>query len=499
MEKTEQIPLCVDLDGTIISTDTLFESIVLAIKSKPWIVIFIPFWLLKSKAHLKRKVADVAMPAPDLLPYREEVADYLRAEAATGRPLVLITGADERIAESVGKHLGFFEQYFGTNGYVNLVSEHKTRMLVKLYGERGFDYLGDCLKDVEIWKKARRAILVQPRRGVRSAAAKVCEVEKVFRWPKRTFKNIIDQIRVYQWVKNILVFFPFLMALPQLEVNGPGTFGGILAAFYGFVSFSFTASFVYVLNDLTDIESDRMHPRKRHRPLASGKLSVAQAFAAGSLLLASGFVIAAVFLPPEFLLVLATYFVVTTAYSFFLKKMVILDIITLACLYTLRLIAGATASEVTASHWLLAFSIFIFLSLACVKRYSELRVMLNRNKQRPVGRGYSVKDIDMVMTVGVVAGYLSALVLSLYIHDVSGFAGIERIEDFATAGSSAAIFKRPQFMWPIALLLLYWITRIWFLAHRDEMHDDPIIFTVRDPISYAVGILTAALAVGAVI
>ena len=465
-------PLCVDLDGTIISTDTLFESMLLSIKQKPVVLLLIPIWVLSGRANLKEKLSQIAIPNPEYLPYKEEVLDFIRTEKSNGRRIILVSATQRIIAESVAKYLGLFDEVLATDSSINLRSKNKKELLVKLYGEKGFDYIGDSSADFLVWASSNEAILVEPSKKVLSKAKKESNVTKVFKSNNHLFKSLIKEIRVYQWLKNVLIFLPLLMA----HKSGLNSFWLAITAF---ISFSLTASFVYVLNDLLDLESDRQHPRKKFRPFASGKLSIHQGFVLTPILLLLGFGSSLFFINYEFSITLLIYLIITTAYSFYLKKVIILDLIILSCLYTIRLIAGAAAVGVEVSQWLLGFSIFFFLSLAIMKRYTELRVMIEQNKSKTSGRGYHVEDISFLRNIGPASGYLSVLIFALYVNS-------EKV---------ISLYHTPQFLWLTLLCLLYWISRIWIIAQRGNMHDDPIVFTAKDPVSYIVWLLIAVLAV----
>jgi 4-hydroxybenzoate polyprenyltransferase len=282
-------------------------------------------------------------------------------------------------------------------------------------------------------------------------------------------------MRIYQWVKNVLLFLPLVLAHKANNLDAIWT---VLLAFF---AFGLSASFVYVTNDLFDLDSDRTHPNKRRRPLASGALSIKQAFVLMPILPILSFCISLYFLPIEFTLALISYMIITFAYSLALKRIYILDVIVLSCLYTLRIIAGSLASDVPVSPWMLEFSVFLFTSLAFVKRYTELLIMKEKNHTKTKGRGYNVGDIDMIRSIGPISGYLSILVFTLYLN----------------SPEVARLYHNPTMMWPVSVCFIFWITRIWFLAHRGEMTDDPIVFTVKDPISYIVGIIAIALVIGA--
>lgn len=468
------IPLCVDLDGTLIASDTLLESMMSALKAKPIIFFLMPFWILMGKSFFKNKIKEISLPNPKTLPYRKDFIDYLKSEKDKGRDIVLATATVQEIADSVSDHLGIFTKTMGSSGDHNLRAKNKLQALEEEFGPKGFDYAGDAPADYPVWQGARKAIVVGASQKVLNKAKQIADVDKIFEYKNSKLKLIIKQIRVYQWVKNILIFLPLLMA----HIIDPSH---ITKAIYAFFAFSFTASFVYVLNDLMDLESDRMHPRKKFRPLASGAFSIKTALVMTPLLLIIGLGISIFLLPWQFTAALLCYFVLTTAYSFILKRIYIMDMIVLASLYTLRLIAGALAVDVPLSPWLLEFSMFIFLSLAVLKRYTELRIMIENNKKKSKGRGYIVEDFDILRSIGPALGYISVLVLVLYVN----------------SDDISRLYKYSKLLWPVSICLLFWITRIWFLAHRGRMTDDPIVFTGKDPVSYVLGIIVVILAIGA--
>lgn len=469
------IPLCVDLDGTLIAADALSESIMNLLRKNLFMIFLLPIWLIKGKAYLKEQVVNRTIPNPEDLPFREDFIDYLRLQKSKGRKLVLITASHQKIADKIGDHLKIFDKMVGSNIDLNVRGRFKQKYLTDLYGKNKFDYAGDSKQDLHVWQSARRAILVHPLTGVTSRAKKIVEIEKIFPRDKAGLKTYLKQIRIYQWIKNILIFLPLLMAH---KISEPLLMFDALIAF---LSFSFTASFVYVMNDLVDLPSDRKHPRKRFRPLASGKIPIVYGVAIAPVLLFVGIALSVIFLSNEFLYILLAYLIITSLYSFVFKKIYILDIIILSILYTIRLIAGAWAVDVPLSQWLMEFSVFFFLSLAINKRYTELFMIQQKNKTEATGRGYSVGDIDLMRVIGPVAGYMSVLVFVLYLHS-------EEI---------AALYKRPEILWLVAVCLLYWITRIWFITTRGKMHDDPIIFTGKDPVSYIIGLIVALLVIGA--
>lgn len=471
----KELPLCVDLDGTLIATDTLHEAFLILLKSKPWIIFLLPFWLLKGRYYFKEKIYSSSVPDFSTFPFNREVLKFVKSEAEKGRKIVLATATFESLAKRAAEQIGIFSEVYGSKDSINLKSKNKRDKLVLLFGEKGFDYIGDSNSDLEVFASARFSYLVNPSKSLQSKAESTSNVKMIFSEKYNIFKLVIKQIRVYQWVKNILIFLPMLMAHIISQVN---LFQNTTFAFF---AFSFLASSVYVLNDLLDLESDRKHPRKKNRPLASGKLPILLGLIMAPMLFLMGFGISLFFLHPIFTATLAVYFALTTAYSFALKKIYILDIILLASLYTIRLIAGAAATQVAISPWLLGFSMFLFMSLATVKRYTELLVMKQNNREKTSGRGYYTDDIELLLAAGVGSGLISVMVFALY----------------ANSKETLALYSNPHLLYGAAPLLLYWILRIWFKAHRGEMNDDPIVFTGKDPASYFIGLLIVILVIGA--
>jgi 4-hydroxybenzoate polyprenyltransferase/phosphoserine phosphatase len=463
------VPLCVDLDGTLVSSDLLLESFLLLIKRNPLYLLLVPFWLLRGKAALKAEIAARVELNPAALPYDQEFVAWLHSERAAGRSLWLCTAADRRLAEQVASHLGFFDGVLASDGQSNLSGSSKAARLVERFAERGFDYCGNELIDLAIWRRARGAIVVHGSPRLEQQALAVCKVVRTFPSRGRPLRSLIRALRPHQWAKNVLVVVPLLAAHRQSEP------GSLLQALTAFVAFSLCASSVYLVNDLLDLEADRAHPRKCKRPFAAGDLSLLAGLAMAPCLLIAAIVLAA-FLPDKFWLVLGTYYTLTCAYSFGLKGMVLVDALALAGLYTLRIIAGSAAVAVPLSFWLLLFSVFLFLSLAFVKRFAELDSLRRAQRLRAAGRGYHVEDLPLLQSLGTASGYLSVLVLALYIN----------------SPDIQALYSRPKLIWILCVLMLYWISRVWMTAQRGEMHDDPVVFALKDRQSMAIGALAAA-------
>lgn len=471
----QPIPLCVDLDGTLIRSDLLFESALSLLRRNPFYLFCLVLWLLRGRAHLKREIAARADVDASTLPYDERVLAWLREQGETQRPRVLCTASDARLAGDVAAHLGLFDEVLASDGARNLAGRHKGEMLRERYGERGFDYAGNEYRDLHIWKHARRAIVVNAHNGLARAAADCCEVERVFEPAPASLRIWLKALRLHQWLKNLLVFLPLFAAHRVLEA------GTALNCLLAFVAFGLCASGVYVLNDLFDLDSDRRHPRKRLRPLAAGTLPLLHGLAAAPLLTLAGLGLA-LYVSAAFAGVLLIYYALTLAYSLRLKRIVMLDVIVLAALYTVRIIGGAVVIGGGLSFWLLAFSMFLFLSLAMLKRYTELLAARDSGKMSASGRGYSVEDIALIQSLGGASGYMSVLVLALYINSTA----------------SEVLYTRPQVLWLLCPLLLYWISRVWLIAHRGSMHDDPVVFAMVDRVSRVVIALCALVVAGAV-
>jgi 4-hydroxybenzoate polyprenyltransferase len=418
----------------------------------------------KGKPGLKAGLANATNMDVTVLPYDPTVLNWLKEERDAGRSLVLATASNERYAEAISKHLGFFDKTFASNSNVNLSSQKKREKLVAEYGEKGFDYAGNSHDDIAVWKSSDRAYVVNPSNGVERAARKIGNVERVIESRPPSVKTWAKSLRLHQWLKNLLIFVPLLAAH---KLSSPEL---IIAALLAFLTFGLCASSVYLLNDLLDLEDDRHHPVKCQRPLASGALPLTWGIALFPVLLVGAFAAARALLPWQFCVVLLGYYVLTLAYSMYLKRHVIVDVVVLAMLYTIRIIAGTAAIAGQLTFWLLAFSMFIFLSLALVKRYAELHSMRARGLVKTRGRGYVASDLSLLSSLGTSSGYLSVLVLALYIQD----------------GRTAGLYRYPQVIWLACPLLLYWVSRTWIIAHRGFMHDDPIVFAARDKVSLAV-------------
>ncbi|MCS4235349.1 UbiA family prenyltransferase [Stenotrophomonas sp. BIGb0135] len=447
--------LCVDLDGTLLRSDILYESLLALLAHNPLYIFLVPIWLLRGKAHVKRQLASrVQLPA-DSLPYDERVLEILRT--TTQRPRVLCTASDQMLVQPIADHLGLFEEVMASDGHTNLSGHNKGKALAQRFGERGFDYMGNGQVDLQVWEHAGGAIVVNNGAALARDAAKRTDVLAHLPSQNGGLLTWIKALRIYQWLKNLLVLVPLLTAHRFFDL------GSIIDAGMAFLAFGLCASGVYLLNDLLDLTPDRMHPRKRKRPFAAGTLPLLHGLMVAPLITLAGFALA-FFCSPAFAGVLLCYYVMTLGYSLKLKRIVMIDVVLLAALYTVRIIGGAVAINSELSFWLLAFSMFVFLSLAMLKRYTELASALANGKEMAIGRGYSVADLPLVQSLGAAAGYIGVLVFALYIN----------------SPESMELYRNPKLLWLLCPILLYWISRMWIVSHRGDMHDDPIVFAAMD-------------------
>jgi len=462
------IPLCVDLDGTLVRTDMLHEALLLLAKRSPMTLATLPGWLVRGKAGFKHLVAERVAIDAAALPYRADVLALIEEARAAGRPVILATAAATPIATAIAEHLGLFDAVLSSDTGTNLSAAAKADALVARYGERGFDYIGNGRADLPVLARARRGFLISSHGGLRRAAVRGHDGITFLDDKGGGVRVWAKALRLHQWLKNLLVFVPLVAA------HQAGDVALLAASMIAFLAFSLCASSVYLMNDLLDLSADRAHRRKRNRPFASGALPVKAGVVAAPLLLAIALGLA-FSLPTRFLGVLLLYYALTTLYSFFLKRQVVVDVMLLASLYTIRILAGSAATGIEPSFWLLALSMFVFLCLAMVKRYSELRLAVS-SAVPLAGRGYRPDDLPVVLALGTSSGMVSVLILAMYTQ----------------AAIVPEMYPAPEWLWLVPPLMLYWITRLWTKAQRGEVDEDPVIFAARDWQSLAVATLMGA-------
>lgn len=453
--------LVVDLDGTLIKTDILIEVLLAFIKQNPFKMIYIFSWIIKGKAYLKDKLSQYIDIDVSILPYNKEVLALIKERKKEGYSIVLATASHNKYAHKIAEHLSCFDEVIASDSSTNLSGRTKANKLVELYGSGQFDYVGNSKDDLSVWSVARKSIIVNPDKGVLAKSTQINNIESILDTRPNFIKTLLKALRIHQYAKNALIFVP-LAASHQLFV-----ISNITTVSLAFLVFCLCASTVYLINDLVDLEDDRHHKTKRNRPFASGALDVRTGLVLCPLILVITILITSLLLPFPFFMVLITYYILTLLYSFKLKRIVMIDVITLAILYTLRIIAGNAALGLSLSFWLLAFSVFIFLSLALVKRYAELKEVKLAGKKNARGRGYQREDLEMLSSLGAASGYISVLVLALYINEPS----------------TASMYTNPKLIWIACPIILYWISRVWMLTHRGDMHEDPVVFALKDKVS----------------
>jgi 4-hydroxybenzoate polyprenyltransferase/phosphoserine phosphatase len=481
--------LCVDLDGTLVKSDTLYDSALAVARHRPLALLNIPGWLLQGKASLKRHLAETIQLDVAHLPYNRELLQYLEQQRALGRPIYLATAADADTANRIAAHLGLFTGVLASDGQLNLAGKNKLAAFQSRFGN-DFAYIGNALPDLPLLQHSQEPMVANATPGLR-AALRRAHITPVRSFDERAskFKSWLKAIRLHQWAKNTLIFLPLLLA----HAWAPGV---IAAAVVAFFSFGLCASATYIVNDLLDLEADRQHPRKRHRPFASGDLSALAGIVVIVLFLAASLILALLvpkvlaalspellylIIPHYFLLWLGIYLVTTLAYSLRLKRSVLVDVIVLSGLYTIRIIAGSAATGIAVSTWLGSFSIFFFLSLAFVKRFAELENLRERGGVSASGRGYHVSDIEQLRSLGSASGYVSVAVLTLYISNLD----------------AAQLYHHTRRLWLLVPVLLLWISRLWLQASRGELDEDPVVYAVTDRRSLLLAVVVILIVLSA--
>jgi len=469
--------LVVDLDGTLIRGDLLWEGIRLLLRDRPWdLAVRAPFWLLGGKASFKAALAARVEPNASVLPYRTVVLEHVEAARRAGSRTVLASASPTTWVEGVAAHLDLFDDVMASSETTNLSGEAKLSAIRARVGDGPFEYLGNDGVDVPIWRAASRATAVAPSAAARRGLAELPGHIELTESDPSILRAAIRQLRPHQWAKNALVWVPIALAH---RLDDWHRLGAVCATFLAFCA---VASAGYVLNDLVDVDADRAHPTKRKRPIAYGSLPIPAAFALFGGLIAVAAGASALWLSPAAAAMVAIYLVLTLSYSFYFKRQLLLDVLVLAGLYTHRVLAGGVAAQVVVSPWLLAFSTFFFLSLALVKRYVEFSDPALVTPRRPGSRrAYQTGDLGLIEALGLSSASIAVLVLCL----------------FVSSENVTTLYRTPALLWLMCPVMFYWVARIWLLAHRGELHDDPVLFATRDRNSYVAGLIVAAIVVAA--
>lgn len=463
------MPLAVDLDGTLVFTDTLFESFAEHFRRRPlwalWQMAQLPFNLAAVKARVQSRARlEIAS-----LPVNEAVVAYCKRARADGRPVWLVSASDQGVVSEVAEQFGVFDRAIGSNGQVNNKGAAKGRLLEAAAPE-GFEYVGDSRADMKVWSRAKAASIVgggeARKRAVESLGVRVAQT---FERPKRGLGAWIKALRIHQWAKNVLIFVPAIMAM---KIADPATLVTLLTAL---PLLGMMASGTYILNDLMDLPADRSHPTKRNRPFASGRLKLWQGFLAAPLLIMAG-LIGGFMLSPGFGATMVSYLIATLLYSMKLKRAALADTMTLSFLYTLRLIMGAVLAGVALSHWLMVFSMFLFVSLSLAKRHVEVLRRVGQGERRIANRGYRAEDASLTLGLGLATATAAPLILVLYIIEAAWPSGV---------------YSTPEALWVAPVMVALWLMRVWLLANRGELDDDPVVFAFKDPQSLAIGVVLA--------
>jgi 4-hydroxybenzoate polyprenyltransferase len=478
------VPLCVDLDGTLVKSDTLVDSVLVLGRQRPAELIRLPGWIAQGKAQFKQHVTAAVELDVEYLPYNRPLLEWLRAEHGAGRAIYLATAADHGLADRVAAHLGIFAGVLASDGTTNLAGRNKLQAFRQHFGER-FCYIGNAVPDVELLCACESPMTANPQRALSSRLQRAgTKTAANFEDRGSALGSWLRAVRLHQWAKNVLIFVPLLLAHAWSVAT-------IVGAGVAFFSFSLCASATYILNDLLDLEADRRHPRKRRRPFASGDLSAIAGVGAVLLLMAVSLTLAILLprivlsmpgplgrlQPHKFLEWLLLYTATTLSYSLYLKRMLLLDVFVLSGLYTVRILAGSAATTVPISAWLGGFSLFFFLSLAFVKRFSELEGVRERGGTISTGRGYHVSDLEQLRVLGTGAAYAAVVVMTLYISNPE----------------TTLLYRHVIRLWLVVPILLLWLSQVWMLASRGQMHDDPVVWAITSRRSLLLGVVMAAV------
>jgi 4-hydroxybenzoate polyprenyltransferase/phosphoserine phosphatase len=469
IEAAADIPIVVDLDGTLIKIDSLHESLIQFASRRPSDGLRAVRALKEGRAAFKAAVADHVLPDPKTLPLNESVIEVIRQAKIEGRRVYLATAADRRVADTISEAIGLFDGVFASENGVNLKGRAKAERLADAFGTQRFDYIGNDFADLPVWQVARTAMIVGATKRKSKQITRELPNAVTLSTRESSLKQYLLALRPHQWLKNALVALPVIGAhdfsTPQL-----------LTVLLAFISFSFGASSIYLINDMIDVPHDRAHPEKHHRPIAAGLIPVSQAIVllGGVATLSIGTALA---LPWQFMLVLVGYFALSMSYSVYLKRKLMIDVVVLAALYGVRVLAGGAATGIFLSQWLVGFCFFIFLSLALVKRMSEMIAAPPNTTGKIGGRGYRIEDLQSMPALTAASGFVSVLVLALYIN----------------SSEVIALYRHPALLWGICILLVYWLGRVYFLTGRGEMNQDPVVFAATDRISLLTGVIVIAI------
>ena len=474
VEKAGNIPLVVDLDGTLIKVDSLQEAFVQLSAKRPLAALSALSMLKDGRASFKAAVADRILLDTAALPFDEKVLAAIKEARARGRKVYLATAANTRFATAVANAIGEFDGVFASDGETNLKGKAKAEQLVAAFGDRGFDYIGNSMSDLPIWKAARRTLVTGAPSTLVGRLNREQLAPQVLRTREGTAIAYLKALRPHQWLKNTLLFLPALAGHAFTEQ-------ALIPVLIAFASFCLGASSIYLINDMVDLPHDRAHPEKRHRPFAAGIIPVSHG-AIYFLFVAALSLALSILLPPAFLIALAGYFCLSLSYSLYLKRKLMVDVVALAALYGIRVLAGSAVTGIVLSQWLVGFCFFIFLSLALMKRTTEIIQLPEANDDNIKGRDYRRTDLPVLNALTVASGFVGVLILALYIN----------------SPDVTVLYQRPDLLWGICVALVYWLGRAFFLTGRGEMRQDPVIFAATDRNSLLTVLLIVLLFIAAI-
>ncbi len=470
------LPLAVDLDGTLLATDTLHEGLVAALLRDPASVPGLLMALPKGRAAFKRRVSRAAPANAAILPLRKPFVEWLQAQRAAGRRLHLVTAADQSVADAVAQHLDIFDSATGSDGSRNLRGPEKAAWLKQRFPE-GFAYAGDSRHDLDVFAAAEEIVLVNTSPAVAAAARKLADAEVLAEFPPQNspVRDWLGALRIHQWSKNALLFVPLILG------HKLGDPGAILNCVLGLFLMGITASGTYLLNDIADLPSDRLHRTKRNRAIAAGRIAPLHALAGALALILMGLIGGAV-LSTAFALGLLTYVVLSLTYSAVLKGIPLLDTLTIGGLFTLRLALGVELAGVPYSPWLMGFAGFFFFSCALAKRHGELMEAKVSHGGNLARRGYEADDWPLTLGFGAASAMAALQIMILYV---------------ANEAAPSRLYTYAAWLYLAPAALAVWLVRIWMLSHRRALRDDPVVFALRDPWSWGIGAVIAAAIVAA--
>lgn len=449
-------PLCVDLDGTLIKGDISVEAVFRILRDDPISLLRAFIFGFGSRAKIKAYLAEKLLITPEQSVFNHELIDYLKEEKARGRKIYLISASTQKNVDLF--IIPEIDECIGASSSSNLKGKAKAKYLKERFGD--FDYVGNSRADIPVWKEAKEAIVVNAKPGVRKKAESLGNVTKVIGELDPNFFTWLKVLRWHQWSKNLLLFLPVLLS-HVLTVDK------LVSVALGFIAFSLISSSIYIVNDLLDIDSDRAHPIKSRRPIPSGGVELQDAVRFAALVSILGFLLSYC-LSTHFLFWVGTYAIAALSYSTFLKRIALIDMFVLSGFYVIRVLSGGAAASVPISPWMLAFSLFFFLSLGAVKRFVELSNLKSRGVEKAKGRDYATSDRIPIGIFGISSGYLSIVIFTLYLSSLE----------------IGTLYNFPERLWGMMPVLLYWISRLWLLAYRGSVNEDPVVFAFKDITSY---------------